>query len=167
MKIHDCMMEAFEEILERMAFLYFEESEGNTNAGDLDQYDYVTEISFSGILTGRFNLFIIEKHGELIARNLLGLRDNDILMKGTVEDAICEFTNMIMGRTMTLMNSNENFELGIPFITKFSENHTIQENTLQIKGLLEEYPCMLLIKYRPDENIEFFSDLPNPNKKLN
>ncbi|MCH7623577.1 MAG: chemotaxis protein CheX [Nitrospinae bacterium] len=148
MKIHDCMMEAFDEILERMAFMYFEELEDKSNTEGTDQYDYVTEISFSGAITGKFNLFINENHGKLIARNLLGIRDEDTLLEGTIDDAICEFTNMIIGRTMTLINSNRKFDLGIPFITELSEKSTNEEDTLQVKGLLEEYPCMLLLKYR-------------------
>lgn len=153
MKIRKCMIEAFEEILERMAFLYFEESEEDLDVDDSNKYDYVTEISFSGIGTGKFNLFINKIHGELIARNLLGIRDEDTLMEGTVEDAICEFTNMIIGRTMTLINSNENFELGIPFITTTLGNNTTDENTIRINGLLEEYPCMLLLNYQSGEKI--------------
>lgn len=153
MKIRDCMMEAFDEILERMAFLYFEELEDPSDTDDSYQYDYVTEISFSGILTGKFNLFSSKKLGDIIARNLLGIRDGDDLLKGTVEDAICEFTNMIMGRTMSLINSSGSFELGIPFMTVKIENPTIEENALQVKGLLEEYPCMLLLKYRSEQHI--------------
>ena len=107
-------------------------------------------MSFRGILTGKFNLFINEYQGELIARNLLGIRDEDQLMNGTVKDAICEFTNMIMGRTMTLINSSGNFELGVPFITENFQYPANEENSLQIKGLLEEYPCMLFLHHRPN-----------------
>lgn len=149
MEIRDCVMEALEEILERMAFMYFEELDDASPAADSIQYRYVTEISFSGSLTGKFNLFATKELGDEIARNLLGIKDGDDLFEGTVEDAICEFTNMIMGRTMTLINSKEKFDLGIPFITRKSENHTFEENTLQIIGLLEDQPCMLTLNYRP------------------
>lgn len=150
MEIRDCIMEAFEEILERMAFLYFEESEDISDANDMNQYDYITEVSFNGILTGKFNLFINENQGELIARNLLGIRDEDVLIDGTVKDAICEFTNMIVGRTMTLINASGKFELGVPFITENFQYPPVEEKALQINGLLEEKPCMLLLQYRPN-----------------
>ena len=148
MNIRDCVMEAFEEILDRMAFMYFEELDDTSDAADSIQYKYVTEISFSGFLTGKFNLFATKELGDEIARNLLGIRDNDDLFEGTVEDAICEFTNMVMGRTMTIIDSSHNFELGIPFVTEYSGVPDGEASTLQIDGILEDHPCKLLLQYR-------------------
>ncbi len=148
MSLRDCVMDAFEEILERMAFLYFEEMDNTSDPADSNRYKYVTEVSFSGVLTGKFNLFTSKELGDLIARNLLGIRDNDKLLEGTVEDAICEFTNMIMGRTMTLKFSTQEFELGIPVVKEFSGMLDGEASTLQISGMMEDHPCMLLLQYR-------------------
>lgn len=148
MDIRECVMAAFYEILERMAFVYFEELDEISDAADSNQYEYVSEVSFSGNLTGKLNLFMTEELAAVIARNLLGIRDNDNLLEGTVEDAICEFTNMVMGRTMTLVYSSQKFELGIPFLTKYSGISDDEASTLQINGILEDHPCMLLLEYR-------------------
>lgn len=148
MNIRNCVIEAFEEILERMAFLYFEELEDASDAVESNQYEFVTEISFSGILIGTLNLFMTNDTGNDIARNLLGIRENDDLLEGTMDDAICEFTNMVMGRTMTLIDSAQSFKLGVPFITKYSETPVGGANTLEIVGTLEDHPFMLLLQYR-------------------
>lgn len=148
MNMRDCVMNAFEEILGRMAFMYFEEMDGTSDTADLDKFECVTEVSFGGSLTGKLNLYLTKELGDVIGRNLLGIRDNDELLEDTMEDAICEFTNMIIGRTMTLIHPSQKFELGIPFVKKDSETPESEASILHINGMLEDHPCMILLQYR-------------------
>lgn len=145
MNFRDCIREAFEEILERMVFLYFQESdEGDFSPAALP---FVTEIAFHGAVSGRLNLALSPASAEEVARNLLGIREEDDLHPGVAEDAICEFTNMIVGRAMALVDPDQEFQLGIPAIAAPEEPALAGDGGIQILGQLEEQPCRITVTY--------------------
>ena len=146
MNLRECILKSFEEILERMVFLYFEEADANARVpGDLP---YTTEISFDGLFSGSLKLSFSSETGDEIARNLLGIRPEDVLPDGGAEDAICEFTNMVMGRTMALLDPIQDFNLGIPKLLEACANLPAQEESLKIFGTLDDQPCLIEVDYQ-------------------
>lgn len=136
--------------MEQMVFLYFEESDENAMVpGTLT---YLTEISFSGVYSGTMRLAFSRESGEEIARNLLGIRPEDDLWDGVAEDAICEFTNMVMGRTMALLNPGRDFDLGIPKLSDALAHKPTKGEILQIFGALDEQPCLIEVEYQVVES---------------
>ncbi len=138
-------MLSFEEILDKMAFLYFEEPE--EDEPEEGEFDFITKIGFKGEITGFLNVFFTRGIAEQIARNLVGIRDEDELFEGTTEDAVCEFTNMVMGRTLTILNPEKSFEMEVPSMLREPTNVSEDMLTLEIAGNLEDEPCKLLMHY--------------------
>ncbi len=139
-------MRAFEEILDKMAYLYFEEPEDDEPAEG--RFEFVGEIGFSGVISGSLNVFFTRNSAEEIARNLVGIREGDELYDGTVEDAVCEFTNIVMGRTMTTLDFQHRFEMDVPRIVEEPSPPPENTTTLDIIGNLDDEPCRVLIHYR-------------------
>lgn len=146
MNFRKCILESFEEILEQMVFLYFEETDVHAMLpGNLP---YVTEISFDGVFSGSLKLSFSSETGDEIARNLLGIRPQDELVDGVMEDAICEFTNMVMGRTMALLDPARDFNLGIPKLSGGCANPPAQGENMKIFGTLDDQPCLIEVDYQ-------------------
>jgi len=145
MDIKSTLMHSFEEILDKMAFLFFEEGQPDTPP---EQFDYISHVDFKGVINGTLHLFFTHATGEELARNLIGIRDDDELYKGTVEDAVCEFTNMIMGRTMTELNPDERFELTVPVIVQEPSWPGDGDTSVRVDGMLEDEPCRIVMHYR-------------------
>ena len=138
------LMQSFEAILDRMAFMFFEEPEDEPVPED---FHLLTGISFSGAITGVLNIYFNRPMAEEMARNLVGIRDGDELFEQTLHDAICEFTNMIMGHTMTNIDPNRSFEMDVPHIVKEPSEKPAGSETIEIIGLLDEYPIKLVMHY--------------------
>ena len=145
MDVNKTIRTALEETLDKMAFMYFEEPEDEEVL--LDQFDFITRISFKGVINGRLHLFFKRNSAEVIARNLVGIRDNDELFDGTLEDAICEFTNIVMGRTMTSLDPANRFDMEVPIIVKSFEPDPTTSNEVEFIGLLDESPFRLFLNY--------------------
>ena len=146
MDVRQNLMQSFEEILDKMAYLYFEEPD--EDAPPVEKFDFVTQITFAGVISGALNVFFTRGSAEEIARNLVGIRDAEELFDGTVEDAVCEFTNMVMGRTMTTLDPNHRFDMEVPKIVEEPSPPPEKTSTLEIEGSLDEEPCKVVIHYR-------------------
>jgi len=148
MELQSSLITAFEEILDKMAFMVFEV--GST--GKLERpapYCYTSRIAFDGNIMGTLNLYFTQATAEAIARNLMGLRDNDDLYKGTVEDALGEFANILMGRALSIMAPDTAFDLHLP-VTQSGDQPAAGDGsqTLSVEGVLDEVePCRIVIKY--------------------
>jgi len=143
MEVKANLRQAFEEILDKMAFLYFEEEPPPDGP-----YDYITKIGFEGTISGVINIFFTGPAGEQIARNLVGIRPEDELFPGTLEDALCEFTNMVMGRTLTILDPDSRFEMEVPTMLREPTPAAAGMETLILEGMLEEEPCRVLLHFQ-------------------
>ena len=146
MDVQKTLMQAFEEILDKMAYLYFEEPEEDQE--EPQKFDLVTYITFNGVISGVLNVLFMRISAEEIARNLVGIRDGDELYEGTVEDAVCEFTNMVMGRTMTTLDKKNRFEMAVPKIVEVPTSPPEGTRSLNIFGNLDDEPCKVVIHYK-------------------
>jgi CheY-specific phosphatase CheX len=138
-----CVTTAFEEILDKMAFMVFEP----TGSGGLphDQFAYTSRIAFTGRLSGSMTVYLTRATAEEFARNLIGIRNGDDLRRETLEDALREFCNILMGRTLSLLASDEHFDLQLPVAQPADpEGPEALLPTLRLEGMLnEEEPCRI------------------------
>ncbi len=129
-----------EEILDKMAYLYFEQSAAEKAA---TPFDLRCRISFQGVLHGILDVSLTRASAEALARNLIGIRESDTLHAGTTEDAVREFTNMLIGRTLTALAPARHFALGAPALSAWAPADDPHEPDIRIEGLLEEAPFAL------------------------
>ena len=148
MDVNKTLRTAFDEILDKMAFLFFEDWEDEEPPPAHHEFDFSTGITFKGAITGTLQMLFTTGSAEELARNLLGIRPDDELFKGTMEDALLEFTNMVMGRTLTLLNPDKSFEMTVPFMAGEPPAPASGEESFQIDGMLEDEPCRVLLRYR-------------------
>jgi len=137
-----CVTTAFEEILDKMAFMVFEPtgSEGLPHV----HFAYLSRIAFKGRLSGSMTLYLTQTTAEEFARNLIGIRNGDDLRRETLEDALREFSNILMGRTLSLLASDEHFDLQLPIAHPATEEGAAFTPTLRLEGMLnEEEPCRI------------------------
>lgn len=146
MDVRDSILKAIDEVLEKMVFLFFEEHE--TESGISEDFFYLTQVELSGVITGSLNLFLSKATTGLIARNLLGIRDEDELFDGTIEDALEEFTNLIGGRMMTILHPPGPFNMEIPRRVDEPAHPATDQSVLTIGGTLEEEPFRIRLVYR-------------------
>lgn len=146
MDVRESVLQAIDEVLDKMVFLFFEE--GGTDSGGADDFFYITQVEFSGVITGTLNIFLSEGTANLVARNLLGIRDEDDLFEGTIDDALGEFTNLIGGRMMTILNPPGPFNMEIPRKVDQAAPAATDQHELTINGNLEEVPFRIRLAYR-------------------
>lgn len=143
MDVQAALAQAIDEILDKMAFLYLDEAE----PGEMpERFDHYTLTTFAG--PGRGTLTICFSHAlaAQMARNLIGIRDEDELFEGTLEDAIREFTNMVVGRTLTLLSPKDAFELTVPALVEALAAPGAQETSYMVAGHLEDEPFMAVMR---------------------
>ena len=149
MELQSSLITAFEEILDKMAFMVFETG----SAAQLESpapFEYTSQIAFKGKITGTLSLYFTRSTAEAIARNLMGLRDGDELYKGTVEDALGEFANILMGRALSLLDPDSAFDLHLP-VTGEGELPAAGQGgeTVAVEGILDEAePCRMVVKFQ-------------------
>jgi CheY-specific phosphatase CheX len=149
MELQSSLITAFEEILDKMAFMVFEAGSPRKLEHPAP-FGYTSRIAFKGSIVGTLNLYFTRSTAEAIARNLMGLRDGDELFKGTVEDALGEFANILMGRALSLMDPDKAFDLQLP-VTQIGEQPADGDgaHTLNLEGVLDEVePCRIVVKYQ-------------------
>lgn len=138
-----CVTTAFEEILDKMAFMVFEP----TGASGLphDHFSYTSRIAFTGSLSGSMTVYLTQATAEEFARNLIGIRNGDELRRETLEDALREFSNILMGRTLSLLASDEHFDLQLPVAQQAAPAGAgALQPSLRLEGMLnEEEPCRI------------------------
>jgi CheY-specific phosphatase CheX len=148
MEFKTSLITAFEEILDKMAFMFFEE----TSPGQIGEpkFDFASRIDFKGKLAGTLDVFFTDKTARALARNLIGIRPNDVLHQGTLEDALREFGNILMGRTLSLLDPDHPFELQLPVAGTAAEAGSDPANgspaSLVVEGMLDEVePCRIVV----------------------
>lgn len=148
MELQNSLMTALEEILDKMAFMVFESG----SAAKLEHpapYAYTSQIAFEGKISGTLNLYFTRATAEAIARNLMGLRDGDELFMGTVEDALGEFANILMGRALSLMDPDTAFNLHLPVTRPGELPAAGNGEVVTLEGVLDEAePCRVIVRYR-------------------
>ena len=143
MDVQAALAQAIDEILDKMAFLYLDEAA----PGEMPEaFDHYTQTTFAG--PGRGTLTICFSHplAAQMARNLIGIRDEDELFEGTLEDAIREFTNMVAGRTLTLLSPENAFELTVPTQVQAPAAPSARERSYTVAGRLEDQPFMAIMR---------------------
>ena len=149
MELQRSLITAFEEILDKMAFMVFQTGP-DAKVESPAPYGYTSHIAFKGSIVGTLNLYFTSATAEAIARNLMGLRDGDELFEGTVEDALGEFANILMGRALSLMDPDKAFDLQLP-VTQSGDLPAAGAGgkTLDFSGVLDEAePCRIVVKYQ-------------------
>ena len=135
------LMTALEEILDKMAFMVFEP----VGVGELPpaNFAYTSQIAFSGRLSGSMQVYLTQVTAEDFARNLIGIRKEDVLHPETLEDALREFSNILMGRALSLLAPKEHFDLELPSVQAGAGVPEAQP-TFRIEGTLDEVePCRI------------------------
>ena len=139
---------AIDETLDKMAFLSFSAvPDGNVARSP---FAHTVRIGFAGKRSGDLTLYFTAKTSAAMSRNLLGLRDGDALFPGMQEDALKEFANILMGRTLSLLDPATPFTLQIPE----SQSGEVPvppsgSGREEILGMFDDNePCRLVIEYR-------------------
>lgn len=146
MDVKSSLLSSIEEVLDKMAFLFFEE--GEQEDSDPDQFGFITEVDTKGVIVGKLNILVTDASARNIARNLIGIRDEDELYPETLEDALREFTNLVMGRTMTILNPAGPFDMEVPRLVEHPAPPEAGLATLTINGSLDEEPFQIVLQYQ-------------------
>jgi len=154
MNLRDHLFAAIDETLDKMAFMSFSAAADAAVAADAaaaaSPFAYTVRLGFRGKVTGELTLYFTEKTAVAMSRNLLGLRDGDELFPGTKEDALKEFANILMGRSLSLLDPSTPFTLQIPEARPGNiQAAPPSADSLEIRGMFDDYePCRLVIGYR-------------------
>ena len=146
MDVKASLLSAVDEVLDKMAFMFFEE--GEEGHAEAPAFQYVTEVQANGVIVGTLNLLVTEEGARNIARNLIGIRDEDELFEGTLQDALREFTNLVMGRTMTLLNPAGPFDMEVPKLVPRPSAERAELTQLVVDGMLDDEPFRLKLQYQ-------------------
>mgnify|MGYP002641320066 CR=1 FL=1 len=145
MSLRDSVLSAFDEVLDKMAFLFLDEAEDEDT--EHPPFSHVVRINFHGKVSGSLILHLTQDSAEQIARNLLGLSDEEPLPDDMLIDAVKEFTNMLTGRSMTLQDPDSRIDLDIPTLMPLSNEQAPGGSVEQITGMLEEQPVLIRVTY--------------------
>ncbi|MBI3993010.1 MAG: chemotaxis protein CheX [Candidatus Lambdaproteobacteria bacterium] len=143
MDVENAVNQALDEVLDKMAFLFFDEFDADAYAGE--GFALYTQVAFKGIVSGELFLSFTRATADQLARNLIGIRDGDELYDGTREDAVREFTNILVGRTMTLLSPNDAFELTVPRIIAAPPGSPQAQDLVVVEGGLEDEPFKVVV----------------------
>ena len=149
MDVQAALSNSIDEVLDKMAFLFFDELAEDPGEGD---FSVVTEVNVKGVVSGKLNILVSQSAAKEIARNLIGIRDEDELFQGTLEDALLEFTNLVMGRTMTILNPAGPFDMEVPQIVAAPAAAAQDHQTITITGGLDDEPIRFVFQYQDTPN---------------
>ena len=147
MDVKEGLLSAVDEVLDKMAFMFFDEAEGAPPEDTA--FQYITEVNANGVIVGTLNILVTEDGARSIARNLIGIREEDELFDGTLQDALREFTNLVMGRTMTILNPAGPFEMEVPKLVPHPAADRAGLTDLLVDGMLDDEPFRLRLQYKP------------------
>jgi len=141
MDVENAVNQALDEVLDKMAFLFFDEFDADAYTGE--GFSLFTQVAFKGVISGDLYLSFTRETADQLARNLIGIRDDDELYDGTREDAVREFTNIVVGRTMTLLSPDDAFELTVPKTIAAPPSDPAAVELIVVEGGLEDEPFRL------------------------
>jgi len=75
-------------------------------------------LTFQGAPPGRFAILVSDPVGRTLAANFLGVEDEIHLRPPQIAEVIGELTNMIAGAVLSELESNANFDIGAPNLTR-------------------------------------------------
>jgi CheY-specific phosphatase CheX len=145
MDVKSAMLGSIEEVLDKMAFMYFDELE-EVEGGEI--FPYISQVAMSGVITGTVNILVTDNAARHLARNLIGIRDEDELYPDTLVDAVREFTNLVMGRAMTLLNPAGPFNMEVPRLVEETAPLAGDHKVLTLRGALDDEPFQIVLQYR-------------------
>ena len=145
MDVKQSLISSVEEVLDKMAFMYFEDLEDTPP--DDSEFDFITQVTFEGMIRGTLNIMMKKTVAHEVTYNLLGIREDDDLFEGTQIDALKEFTNLVMGRTMTILNPHGRFDMSVPSIVNSFKPVEPGETELIVDGAMEEEPMRIRMNY--------------------
>lgn len=154
MEVKQALYNSVEEVLDKMAFMYFEDLEDEPPEDSY--FDSITQVGFNGMINGTVNIMMTKPIAEIIGRNLLGIREDDELYGDTLLDALREFTNLVMGRTMTILNPHGPFDMTVPAIVEIRQTPSPDEVVLTVDGALDDVPIRISMNYK--ENPDWRSE---------
>lgn len=146
MDVKGALLNSIDEILDKMAFMFFEELEEEPPAED--EFKFITQVTMKGVIFGKLNILLTESTARHIARNLIGIKDDDELFEDTLGDAMEEFTNLVAGRTMTILNPAGPFDMEVPELVDHPAPPEAGLTPLIIDGALDDEPFRILLQYR-------------------
>jgi len=102
-------------ILENAAFIFIDDDDTIVSC---DKFSFTgVTISFTGPSSGRMNLWMVKETIDVIARNLLGMDDDEDVSPIQRYDALKEILNMIAGNLLTsLFDEKLIFNLDVPYL---------------------------------------------------
>jgi CheY-specific phosphatase CheX len=106
------LAEATEQVLETM---FFTTIEGRLDSLPETMDTITATLSFQGELMGTFCLDLSSESAWRVAASFLAT-EPDVLPRERVAEAVCELANMICGRTLSQMQSEDTFELLAPHL---------------------------------------------------
>ncbi|HKJ00092.1 MAG TPA: chemotaxis protein CheX [bacterium] len=149
MDVKSSLLSSIEEVLDKMAFMFFDESE--PPEAEPDDFPFITEVDTRGVIVGKLNVLVTETSAREIARNLIGIRDDEELYPETLEDALREFTNLVMGRTMTILNPAGPFDMDVPRLVSHPAPREVGRVLLTINGALDDEPFQMMLQYEEQQ----------------
>jgi CheY-specific phosphatase CheX len=103
-------------IMEDWALMLVEQAEANTSIFELEQPFYVSQVSFKGVVNGRYSIVCQSEFGKTLATNLLGMEEE--ISDSQIKDALKEMINVMSGNLLTDTYGADNvFNLTSPEVT--------------------------------------------------
>ena len=149
MDVKASLLNSIEEVLDKMAFMFFDEAP--PEGPGPEDFGFITEVDTKGVIVGKLNILVTEATARNIARNLIGIRDEDELYPDTLEDALREFTNLVMGRTMTMLNPAGPFDMDVPRLVERPAPPEAGLTLLTIDGALDDEPFQIVLQYQEQQ----------------
>jgi hypothetical protein len=107
-EIEQKLVKAIFDVFEKMYYLYLEPLDGDESAPE-----WLASISFTGVLTGRFEALFSEEIAAAMVENSLLLEGDDVT-DALREDCLKECVNMICGSFLRLVDSDRIANLTLP-----------------------------------------------------
>ncbi len=148
-----CINQSLEELLDKMTFMFFDEGQEQPTASETPgEKPLITELHFDGCIEGSLNVVVSPRAAETITRNFMGMTPDEAVEGYLRDDGICEFTNILMGRTMILLNAKGAFHMDLPHLVAQVHPKEPEDQELSIVGSLDEDPFSLRLVYKGDPN---------------
>jgi two-component system chemotaxis response regulator CheY len=111
------IVDAVHEVFETLVYVFPEETPPDLSIPAVFEKCLVSTVDFSGGVRGTITMLCSMKMGETLARDMLGITDDDELGAGVVPDSAGEIVNMVAGRIKDrLVQYGLDLKLSIPNI---------------------------------------------------
>ena len=148
------LMTIFSDVLANLAFMFSDESDTDTQAGDLWLETTIGyyEVGDGGI-SGKLYLLCPREFSILLAANLLGVNPEDDDAGQAAEDAVKEFMNIVCGQLVTALHGTEDvFNLTIPKLKELPETPDFTDTDNPEIAVLSVEGHRVQLSYIPGDN---------------